>query len=194
RGQGAHRDARSPVLRQAGEGSADLAETGLPEHRRGAVESEVVVQPGGVRTRIGLHRGRAVLRGVLPGAPDERDRDALAAMAPPHGEARDHPDVDVVDARCGARDVDPREVEPWPERDPADGLAVAVRDEAGRLPPARQARERGASRRFALAGEAALALLLRGEAWKEIPAGRAPGPRGHGLHVIDTCGRERPDR
>src|SRR5207249_4578691 len=36
RGQDAHRDAGGPVLRQAGEGSADLAEAGLPEHRRRA--------------------------------------------------------------------------------------------------------------------------------------------------------------
>src|SRR5207245_567765 len=154
---------------------ADPAEAGLPEHRRGAVESEVVVQPGGVRTRIGLHRGRAVLRGVLRGRPDHRDRDPLAATAPPHGETRDDPDRDVVDARRGARDVNAREVRPRPERDPADGLAVAVRDEARRLPPPREARERGAPRRFALAGEAALALLLRGEAREEVPAGRAPG-------------------
>ena len=96
--------------------------------------------------------------------------------------------------RRGARDVDPRKVQARPERDPADGLAVAVRDEPGRLPPAREAREGGAPWRFALAGEPALALLLRGEAREEVPAGRAPGPGGHGLHVVDARGREWPDR
>ena len=114
--------------------------------------------------RVRLDRRRAALSGVIDCRSDHRDRDALTAVAAPHGDAGDDPRGDVVDGRGGARVLDAREVVTWTEGDESDGLAAPVRDKTGGvLATPRQLRERRPASLFRRAGTAAddakLALL-----------------------------------
>jgi hypothetical protein len=172
----------------------DLPEARLAEHRLVAEEHEVVMQPRVARARVRLDGRRAELRGVVHRRADHRDRDALAAMPAADRDAGDDPDRHIVDAWRRARAVDLREVEPRADRDPADGLAPGVRDEPRGLSPARKTGELRAPRGLASLVETERALLRRGVPRVEVPARRAPRPRGDRLHVVDMRRGQRPDR
>jgi hypothetical protein len=172
----------------------DLPKARLAEHRLVPEEHEVVMHPGVARARVRLDGRRAEFRGVVHRRTDHRDRDALAAMPAADGDAGDDPDRHVVDAWRRARAVDPREIEARADRDPADRLAPGVRHEPGRLSPPRQPGELRAPRGFAAFVESERTLLRCAVTGIEVPARRAPRPRGHLLHVVDVRGGERPDR
>ncbi len=146
-----------------------------------------------IRTRVRLHRGRAALRRVRDRRLDERDRDALAAGLGAHGHAGDGPHLDVVDGRRGARRREARVVEARADRDPAADLAITVPEEPGCAAASREPPQRRAAP-LVRPGACQRALLLRREAWIEVPAASAPrGPPEHGGEVVEPPRGERAD-
>ena len=79
--------------------------------------------------------GRELFVQELFGGADQRHRDAAAAFVLAHGDARDDPDIDVVDPRRRARAVDAPELVPGRDGDPADGV-VALEGHQARRPAA----------------------------------------------------------
>jgi hypothetical protein len=193
-----HRHAWRPSLGQVRKLRADLLKAGLSEHRLGAEEREVVVHPLARRPGVRLHGGGATQSGVVDGRPDHRDRDAPAAVATPHGDARYDPRRHIVDGRRGARILDDREVVAWSERDEPDRLAPLVRNETGCVLPAPcQLGEHGAASILARAGgpagDAERAFLRGGVTREQVPAGGPPRAFRDDLDVVDVRRRERSD-
>jgi hypothetical protein len=108
-----------------------LPKAGLLEHRLGAEEREVVVHPLATEPRVGLDGGCAAFSGVFDGRADHRDRDALPAVSPAHGDARDDPRRDVVDRRRRLRMLDARVVVARTQRDEPNRLPIPIRHQAG---------------------------------------------------------------
>jgi hypothetical protein len=145
------------------------------------------------RARIRLDRCRTEPCRVSNGCPDHRDRNASAAVAAPHRDARDDPHIEVVDARRRAGSIYSREIQTRSDRDPSDRVAFLIRDEARSPLAPRETRELGAPLWLATLVEPSGALFGGRVTREKIPAGRAPGPPRHRLHVVDTRRGERAD-
>jgi hypothetical protein len=156
----AHCHARRPVPRQAWQGLADDAESRLAKEPLGSEEGVVVLDAFTPGARVGLDGRRAVRGGVGDGGTDERHRDAPAALPAAHGDAGDDPHRRVVDARGGPGGVDAGEFGTRCDRDPADHLPPAVREQTGRGAAAGQRGHRPAAplRGVAAGGQGAFHL------------------------------------
>jgi len=80
---------------------------------------------------VRLDRRRAALSRVIDRGADHRHSNTLPAVAAAHGDARDHPNGDVVDRRRCPRLLDDGEVVSRPQGNEPDGLRIPVRHEAG---------------------------------------------------------------
>jgi len=80
---------------------------------------------------VRLDRRRAALPRVIDRGADHRHSDTLAAVAAAHGDARDHPNGDVVDRRRCPRLLDDRVIVARTEGDEPDGLRTPIRNQAG---------------------------------------------------------------
>ena len=105
----------------------------------------VFAKPGDTlraRARVSLDCGCALPGRVLHRCADERERDASTAGAWTHGDARNDPDILVVDARRGARRFDAPVFGPQSDRDPAHGLVALERKKSRCSPPTCELRHR----------------------------------------------------
>src|SRR5688572_29762577 len=183
-----HGDAADTVGRSVTGRFADDAEAGTPEKRLGAEVGIVVFGARRTRARIRLYRGCALAFRVRDGRADQRKRDAAAARRRTHGNARDNPDLHIVDARRCARCIHATQLLPRCDGDPADRLVAFEREQPGSAAATREPRHRLAT---AAASEP---LSGRGvQARKHAPAARTPAAAQNFSHAMHETRRQTAD-